>query len=95
MFGALVAQPVSFPDEIEVKLFPLRSSDSSRIGRAAWSFGERRTWEWIKRTHPVAPEAEAVIKTGEPVSFLTGLIIAYLPDDTVFPEECEYEVLAG
>jgi hypothetical protein len=33
MFGALVAQPVRFPDEIEVKLFPLRSSDTAGSGK--------------------------------------------------------------
>ena len=33
--GSLVAQPVSFPDVIEMKLFPLRSADCSRVGTSA------------------------------------------------------------
>jgi len=93
IFGALVAQPVNFPDEIEVKLFPLRSADCSRIGRSAWSFEERRTWDWLKRTHPIAPDAEEHIKNGEAVRLVTGPIVATLPDDSSFPEGCEYEII--
>jgi hypothetical protein len=47
MYGALVAQPVSFPDQIEVKLFPLRSADNSRIGTGPRPSDGFWTWDLL------------------------------------------------
>jgi hypothetical protein len=41
----------------------------------------------------VAPDAEEKIKNGEAIRLITGPIVANFPDDAVFPEECEHEVL--
>jgi hypothetical protein len=93
MYGAIVAKPISFPDEIQVLIFPLRSTDQSHIGTGSWPSDERESWDAIKRRYPVNGETEQRIKAGENVSVFVGSITFNPPDGTVFPDGCEYERL--
>ena len=93
IYGALVAKPLSFPDQIQMLVFPLRSADQSHIGEGSWPSDDRETWEAIKRRYPVNNETERRIKSGENVSVFIGYITFKPPDGTVFPDGCEVEIL--
>jgi hypothetical protein len=93
MYGAIVARPLHFPDDLEMRIFPVRSSDGTQIAGGSWPSEERQTWEWVKRRYSVTDDAEEHMKAGENVSVFVGPVVFYPPDGTVFPEGCEYEVL--
>ena len=94
MYGAIVAKPISFPNEIQLLIFPLRSTDQSHIGTGSWPSDDREPWEAIKRRYPVNEEAEQRLRAGENVLVFVGSISFNPPDgEIVFPEGCEAEVL--
>lgn len=93
MYGAVVAKPIHFPDDLEMRIFPVRSSDGSQIGEGSWPSDEHQSWEWVKNRYAVTDGAEKHIKAGENVSIFVGSIRFSPPEGTVFPDGCEVEVL--
>ena len=93
MYGAIVAKPLHFPDDLEMRIFPVRSSNGKQIAEGSWPSDEHQTWEWVKSRYSVRDEAEEHIRAGENVSVYVGPVIFYPPDGTVFPDGCEVEVL--
>lgn len=93
LHGAIVAKPLHFPDDLEMRIFPVRSSDGAQIADGSWASEERQTWEWVKRNYSVRNDAEEHIKAGENVCIFVGPVVFNPPDGTVFPEGCEYQIL--
>jgi hypothetical protein len=93
MYGAIVAKPLHFPDDLEMRIFPVRSSDGTQIAEGSWPSDEHQTWEWVKSRYSIRDEADEHIRAGENVSVYVGPVVFYPPDGTVFPEGCEVEVL--
>jgi hypothetical protein len=92
VYGALVAKPIAFPDDLEIHLFPVRKRDDSQIG-GSFLFEDHQSWDWVRRNHPVNSEAEPHIKAGQPISVRIGWIVADFPKGTEFPEGSAFEIL--
>jgi nitrogen fixation protein len=95
IYGVVVVKPVKFPKELNVFLFPLRSSDGSSVNDPTWKVTERRSWEWVQGEYFPHEELEARLKGGKEITVAIGWKTVQLPDDTKFPEGCEYEILEG
>jgi hypothetical protein len=93
IFGALVAKPISFPDDLEISVFPLRRHDESQIGRGSFIFEDHRSWDWVQRHYPVNSEDETHIKAGNSISVFRGDVTTGFPDGTQFPEESDVTIL--
>jgi hypothetical protein len=93
VFGALVAKPIAFPDDLEIRLYPLRRHDESQIG-PSYTYEEHRTWDEVLRHYPLnRQEAEPHIKAGEPIRIDTGPQVATFPKGMELPEGSEFEIL--
>jgi hypothetical protein len=93
VYGALVAKPIAFPNDLEIRLFPVRSHDDSQIGKACFVFEDHRSWDWLRECYPMNSEAEPHIKAGEPISVRIGWITTNFPKGTEFPEGSEFKIL--
>ena len=93
VYGALVAKPIPFPDDLEIRLFPVRSHDDSQIGKACFVLADHRSWDWVQEHYAVNSEAEPRITAGEPISVFVGPIITNFPKGTEFPEGSEFKIL--
>jgi hypothetical protein len=88
--GALVAKPITFPDDLEIHLFPVRSHDDSQIG-PSYSYAEHRSWDEVLTHYPLnRQEAEPHIKAGEPIRIFTGHHVATFPKGMELPEGSEF-----
>jgi hypothetical protein len=93
VYGALVAKPITFPDDLEIHLYPVRSRDDSQIGEGSFVFEDHRSWDWVQAHYPLNSEAEPHIKAGERLSVRVGWIDANFPKGTEFPEGSEFKIL--
>jgi hypothetical protein len=93
VYGALVAKPITFPDDLEIRLFPARSYDDSQIGKGCFVFEDHRSWDWVQEHYPVNSEDEARIKTGEQIQVFRGPVTTGFPDGIEFPVGSEVTIL--
>lgn len=91
--GAIVVRPIKFPDDLDLRLFPLRIADGTQIAEETWPMEEHRSWDWVKKQYRVTSDAEPRIKPGESITVFVGTIIANFPQGTEFPEGSEVEIL--
>jgi hypothetical protein len=99
LYGSIVVRPKNFPDEIEVRLFPLRKTDGTNFlvpgttSTLSYPSDESLSWDQIRRRYAVSEEGEAYIKAGEAIAVFTGDINATFPDEVQFPEGSNVTVL--
>jgi hypothetical protein len=93
VYGALVAKPIAFPDDLEIRLFPVRSHDDSQIGKGCFVFEDHRSWDWVQENYSVNSKLDAHIEAGEPVSIRVGWTTTNFPKGTEFPEGSEFKIL--
>jgi hypothetical protein len=92
VYGALVAKPIAFPNDLEIRLFPHRSRDDSRIG-GFHAYEDHRSWDWVRDRYPMNSDKEARIRAGECIRLHLGWIEDDFPEGTKFTEESEFEIL--
>ena len=90
IYAGLVVKAVRFPDTLEVRIFPLRRGDGKDLG-VSYPMLPLRSWEWIKKAHPMSQEQEQALRAGEGVNLLEVNIIADFADGTQFPGDASYE----
>ena len=90
IYAGLVVKALRFPDELEVRIFPLRRSDGKDLG-VSYPMLPLRSWEWMKKAHPMSKEQELALRAGESVNLLEGNILAEFADGTQFPGDTIYE----
>lgn len=91
VYGAVVINPVNFPDDLEILIFPLRS-DGSPIG-GSFPLTEHRSWEWVCKRYPGAVHSENQLRAGERANVLVASLVGEFPDDVKFPADAIVEVL--
>lgn len=89
IYAGLVVKARRFPDELEVRIFPLRR-DGKDLG-VSYPMLPLRSWEWIKKAHPMSKEQEQALRAGESVNLLEGNIVADFTDGTQFPGDATYQ----
>lgn len=92
IYAGLVVKPVKFPDELEVRIFPLRRSDGKALG-SSFPMLPMRSWDWIKKTHPISEDQERSLRAGQGINLLEGNIVADFANGTQFPDGATYEIL--
>jgi hypothetical protein len=92
IFGALVAKPINFPDDLEIRLFPVRRHDESQIG-GSYPFEDHHSWDWVQRRYPVNSEGEARIKAGESIQVFRGDVTTGFPEGSEFPAGSDVTIL--
>jgi hypothetical protein len=98
IFGALVAEPIKFPDELEIRVFPLRTSDESSIslpsGKLLFlSAVEHQSWDWVQNAFNINSEGKAELEAGKGIQLRVGWINTSVPKGFEFPDGMEYKVL--
>jgi hypothetical protein len=92
IYGAIVARPISFPDEMEICIVPLSKNDGTTLG-VSCIMDERQSWDWICNQYPLTQEEEERIKGGEAIEVFRGTVETGFPDGTKFPEGSDVEIV--
>jgi hypothetical protein len=92
IYAGLVVNPVKFPDELEVRIFPLRRSDGKALG-GSFPMLPMRSWDWMKEMYPISEEQERTLRAGQGINLLEGSIVAEFAFGTQFPDGATYEIL--
>ena len=92
IYAGLVVKPVKFPDELEVRIFPLQRSDGRALG-GSFPMLPMRSWDWIKKIHPISEEQERSLQAGQGINLIEGNIVADFAYGTKFPDGATYEIL--
>ncbi|HEY6846127.1 MAG TPA: hypothetical protein VI320_07925 [Terracidiphilus sp.] len=92
IYAGLIVKPVKFPDELEVRIFPLSRSDGKALG-GSFPMLPMRTWDWMKKMHPISEEQERSLRAGQDINLLEGSIVADFAYGTQFPDDATYEIL--
>jgi hypothetical protein len=92
IYAGLIAKALKFPDELEIRIFPLRRSDGKPLG-GSFPMLPLRSLDWLKKAHPLSEEQERDLQAGESINLLEGNIVAEFADDTQFPEGATYELV--
>jgi hypothetical protein len=69
IYGAIVARPISFPEDLEIRVFPLRRDDGASFG-GSYPMDEHHPWDWVRNQYPVTAEADPRIRADESVSVM-------------------------
>ena len=91
-YGAIVARPISFPDELEICIVPLSKSEGTTLG-VSCTMDTLRSWDWICSQYPLTEEGEERIKSGEAVEVFRGTVETGFPAGTEFPKGSDVELL--
>jgi hypothetical protein len=93
IYGMLVAIPVHYPDDIEVKIFHLDRSDNARTG-GCFTISQHAPWDLLKAIYRVNEISEAHIKAGRSVTLFVGDIQTHLSRSTVLPDGLPVQIHA-
>lgn len=92
IYAGLVAKAVKFPDEIEIRIFPLRRGDGKPVG-GSFPMEPLRSLAWLEKVHQISEEQVRQLEAGEGINLLEGNIVAEFADDTRFPEGASYVIV--
>jgi hypothetical protein len=92
MFGALVARPMKFPGDLEIRLYPLHRHDESEIG-GSYPYSDRQSWDWVQKKYAINSEGKERLKAGESIPLYRGMVTTNFPEGTVFPEGSAVEIV--
>jgi hypothetical protein len=92
VYGALVAKPINFPDDLAFFLFPLRRHYETPTG-GSYAFEDHHSWDWVQNRYAVNSEDEARIKAGESIQVFRGVVTTGFPDGTEFPDGSDVTIL--
>jgi hypothetical protein len=84
IYAAIVAKPIKFPEDLEIRIFPLRRDDDTSLG-VSYSMEEHHSWDWVRNQYQVNSEAEPRVKAGESIAVSTGFVTMNFPRGTEFP----------
>lgn len=88
IYADVVVNPVSFPDDIEIVLYPLRRSNDTPLG-GVFTMSEHHSWKWVCDHYSPTKEAAENIAAGNRVKVYGGHVMADFRDDTMFPSEAD------
>lgn len=90
LYAMIVINPISFPDDLEIRVFPLSRKNDTRLGGFI-EMSPHRSWEWVRNQYPVREdylnEVEGYLKAGELANLICGNIVIDLPDGMEFPAD--------
>jgi hypothetical protein len=92
IYGAIVAKPIKFPDELEMRILPLHKDGGISLG-VSYTMDEIRTWDWVRNRYPLTQEGEERIKGGEAIEVFRGSVVTGCPDGTEFPVGSDVTIL--
>jgi hypothetical protein len=92
IYAGLIVKAVNFPDELEIRIFPLRRSDGKALG-GSYPMLPLRSLGWLRKAHSISEEQERDLQAGEGVNLIEGNIVAEFASDTPFPEGATYELV--
>ena len=64
IYAGLVAKAVNFPDEAQIRIFPLRRSDGKALG-GSFPMLPLRNLDWIRKAHPISKEQVRSLQSGK------------------------------
>jgi hypothetical protein len=92
IYAGLVVNPISFPVELEILIFPLNRESNQPLG-GNFPMIEHHTLEWARNQYPLREEEEDQLRAGRRVNVFTGYVVGEFPDKVVFPEGAIVELL--
>ena len=88
VYGMLVAAPIHFPNELELRVYPHDKATGLQFG-GFYPYMERKSWQWVQSFVPLVASAwaeiEEQLKEGKSVALLLGEHSMDLPDGTIGP----------
>jgi Fic family protein len=89
LYAMIVINPISFPDDLEIRVVPLSRENEMPIG-GSLTMREHRSWEWVRNHYPVRAdyleEVEGYLKAGQAANLVRGETVVNIPEDMKFPE---------
>jgi hypothetical protein len=88
IYGDIVVSPIRFPDELELRVYPLSRKDDRPLV-ANIPINDHHSWEWVRGRFPGArlDEVEGLLKAGKAAILLRGVHPVDLPEDAVIGSE--------
>lgn len=97
VYGAVVVNPISFPDELEIQVCPAARKDNTIHG--SMTIVPHRSWDWIRQHYPIRPEsllvAEGSLKDGKPFNLPPAEVWVNLPDGVNWPNRLDFAEREG
>lgn len=90
IYAGLVLNPIRFPDELELLIFPLNPKTNEPLG-GSYSSSERHTFESARRRYSIGEVEERQLSAGNRLNVLTGYIVTDFPEGVTFREGAAVE----
>ncbi len=86
----IAVKPISFPDDLEVRVYPLSRKNDAWLG-GFFPMTSHRTWDWVLRQYPLREEvfedAKRHLEAGETANLVRGEMTIDLPEDAEWPDD--------